>query len=253
MKQTNNTLFDSIKGESREFLLEYGCVAGSATLAQGTLVPVYEVIGDEFSLIADYIMTDVKGFEKSGLGPQLGLYRGGGDLVLKTQHGNCTMYDERYGWYRLPAGITLLGVSLEETAIREGYLEELFPITIIDGKEALLVPLGVSDTAVRQKLEVFRQTYGVALGTKKVEAKFETVLYTLNSKNSCIEAVVELDLSGEEVAYVSAIEDAWFRGGVYLPPVYTMQGDQLEGMYSPRQGFVPFSGYKLHPTVEALL
>ncbi|MDR0590985.1 MAG: hypothetical protein LBG75_00210 [Candidatus Nomurabacteria bacterium] len=251
LTQVSHILFDQLPSEKKEFLLRHGeKVSG---FNQDGCAPVFYVQADmRFAFISDYAMADTKSFEASGKGPALGLYRGGGSLVVKTNEGYLAFYDDRYKWLRQLGGIALFkeGGDLRQTAIREGYEEELLPIGLIGGKETLLIPHGVSNECVRHKINFFKKVYGVTLETKQISAEFEDVKYTLNDRNSCIEAVVKLDLSGEGMIYALAVEDKWFRGGEFMPTAIVVDdhGNKI-GSYTPRQGYVPDDVTKLCPTL----
>ncbi|MDR0397620.1 MAG: hypothetical protein LBH36_00325 [Candidatus Nomurabacteria bacterium] len=254
MNKGKDVRFTDLSKKQREALNQFGNVLLSSTgYAKGYSAFMSEK--GKVHCIKDFVITNLEAFEQSDISRKLDVFRGGGALKLVTNKGVCVYYDERHGWYRLPAGIALFneGSDLVKTAIREGFHEELFPVIVENGEEILLVPLSTSFAQIDKKLKAFKQAFGVKLGIRIIDADFRVVDYFANYDNNCIEAVVELDLSNERVEYVAAVEDGWFRGGCFMPPVHAMKNGTIKGVYAPRQGFVPVNGQKLHPTLKYIM
>jgi hypothetical protein len=95
-----------------------------------------------------------------------------------------------------------------------------------------------------------------------VDVELNPEYVTINKTNSAMELVASIDFSDQDVFYVAALEDEWFRDGVFAPlPIvvkrtHTDYDDRdplaslsVVGLYIPRQGYCDLTRMGLHPTV----
>lgn len=228
--------------EQRDFLLDLAKKGGKMD------APVYyrHVTGEVF-FVADYVLKDIKAFEKTALE---GLYRGGGLIKLLTRYGQVVLYDERHKWLRLIGGVAKFneGSDLRRTAVREAVIEELAVLT--DGEKSRLVPFGLENLMAE---ELAIPEWGIVAETVKGAGSLSVVGSCFNDANRAFEIVVEWDISACDGLTILHRED-WFRGGLsgFIPFVINECAD-IVGVFDGRHGYVPLPVVGVHPTLQMCL
>lgn len=234
--------------ELQDYLRPLGCLVnplGEEDDLKGA--PVYLRDKDDVFLVHNFVLTEIKTFEKTALSC---LYRGGALLQIQTIEGQVVIYDERNQWMRLVGGIARFneGSDLRKTAVREGVIEEIAVLT--DNERIRLVPLGMSDLI--KNLSV--QSWGIQVGTLVETGELKTVGMFFNDVNHAYEVVVKWDLSKVESALYIYHDEDWFKGGrsSFVPFVLNQKGD-LVGLYDGRHGYVKLPVVLNHPTLQAII
>jgi len=207
-----------------------------------TETPVYYNNGVDIFFVFDFILRDVKEFEKTSLDS---LYRGGGLLKLTTKQGQVVIYDERYKWLRLVGGVARYheGDNLIKTSIREGAIEEL--VILADDEQTRLVP---KDMGHFVKPDI--DSWNINVPDVREAGSISVVGCFLNNKNRSFEVVVEWDISDEKNLKILHSED-WFKGGRsgFVPFVIDIEG-HVVGLYDGRHGYVGLPIESFHPTLS---
>jgi hypothetical protein len=82
-------------------------------------IPVYLKVNEKVLFVSDYVLNDVKSFEKTA---PMGLYRGGGVLDLVVETGHVVTYDERKQWFRPVGGIARFSEGTNLVSVKYPFL-----------------------------------------------------------------------------------------------------------------------------------
>lgn len=231
-------IFSGLESNYRDYL----CTLQNGDETKG--VPIYLKKEEKVFFVSDFILNDVKTFEKTA--PQ-GLYRGGGVLDLVVEQGHVVIFDERKKWFRPVGGIARFyeGTNLVSTAIRE-FIEEIAVLT--DNEETRLVPENHSKMVGKSI-----HNWGITVPSIRESGTIKVVHGFFNDVNKAFELLIRWDISEEKNLLILHSED-WFKGGQtgFIPFVLNNNG-HLVGLFDGRHGFINFPITNFHPTLLQIL
>lgn len=241
-----SSLSEKLSKEIASSLISYG-VPCDNVLEEEAGVPLYYFDGGvSIFLIKDFVLTDAIAFEEARI-PFL--FKGGASLIIKLNDCDIAIPDDRYGWLR-PIGGTAKAseaLSLSDTAIREGVVEEL-GVYSADCK-VRYIPTGAR--IIPNDLVEINNTWGFTPDEVRFIGK-TTTNHQLNEANRLIEAVVTWRIPLNAKDLIILHQEDWFIGGRSgITPVGINDAGEIVGIFSGRQGYFSLPFHKLHPILAA--